>query len=68
MSVGENARMQCAASHDLSLDITFIWSLNSHAVDFDNEKEYYQHAIVSIRAQQINVNINSIGSVSDISV
>ncbi|XP_060770609.1 contactin-1a [Neoarius graeffei] len=43
VSVGENARMQCAASHDSSLDITFIWSLNSHAIDFDKEKEFYQH-------------------------
>lgn len=68
VSVGENARMQCAASHDLSLDITFIWSLNGHAIDFDKEKEYYQHTIVSIRAQQIKVNINRVGSVSGICV
>uniref|UniRef100_W5UJ45 Contactin-1a n=1 Tax=Ictalurus punctatus TaxID=7998 RepID=W5UJ45_ICTPU len=45
VSVGENARMQCAASHDSSLDITFIWSLNGHAID--KEEEYYQYTIDS---------------------
>ncbi|TSK13409.1 Contactin-1a [Bagarius yarrelli] len=48
VSVGENTRMQCAASHDSSLDITFIWSLNDHVIDFDKEKEYYQHTISHI--------------------
>ncbi|KAB5565801.1 hypothetical protein PHYPO_G00245680 [Pangasianodon hypophthalmus] len=47
VSMGENARMQCAASHDSSLDITFIWSLNGHAIDFDKEEEFYQHTIDS---------------------
>ncbi|KAG7324106.1 hypothetical protein KOW79_012122 [Hemibagrus wyckioides] len=47
VSVGENTRMQCAASHDSSLDITFIWSLNGHAIDFDKEAEYYLHTVDS---------------------
>lgn len=46
VSVGENARMQCAASHDSSLDLTFIWSLDGHAIDLDKEKEYYQYVMV----------------------
>ncbi|KAI5608977.1 contactin-1a precursor, partial [Silurus asotus] len=47
VSVGENARMQCAASHDSSLDITFIWSLNGHPIDFDKEEGFFQHTIDS---------------------
>ncbi|KAK2834771.1 hypothetical protein Q7C36_015472 [Tachysurus vachellii] len=45
VSVGENTRMQCAASHDPSLDITFVWSLNGHVIDFDKEAVDYQHTI-----------------------
>ncbi|KAL4612745.1 contactin-1 isoform X1 [Arapaima gigas] len=40
--VGENVRMQCAASHDPLLDITFIWALDTHIIDFDRESENYQ--------------------------
>ncbi|KAL7858029.1 hypothetical protein AOLI_G00181310 [Acnodon oligacanthus] len=45
VSVGENTKMQCAASHDSSLDLTFIWTLNDHALDFDKEEEYYQYVM-----------------------
>ncbi|KAG9342245.1 hypothetical protein JZ751_016747 [Albula glossodonta] len=40
--VGETARMQCAASHDPSLDITFIWSVDTHVINFDLEGEHYE--------------------------
>ncbi|XP_012697891.1 contactin-1a [Clupea harengus] len=40
--VGEDVRMQCAASHDSALDITFIWSLDGRAIDFDREREHYE--------------------------
>ncbi|KAG5845127.1 hypothetical protein ANANG_G00135550 [Anguilla anguilla] len=42
VTVGEDARMQCAASHDPSLEIDFIWSVNGRVVDFDREWEHYQ--------------------------
>ncbi|KAI4877290.1 hypothetical protein NFI96_011836, partial [Prochilodus magdalenae] len=45
VSSGENAKMQCAASHDSSLDLTFIWSLNGHVIDFDKERESYQYVM-----------------------
>ncbi|XP_036432204.1 contactin-1a isoform X1 [Colossoma macropomum] len=45
VSVGENTKMQCAASHDSSLDLTFIWTLNDHVIDFDKEEEYYQYVM-----------------------
>uniref|UniRef100_A0A9J8BYP7 Uncharacterized protein n=1 Tax=Cyprinus carpio carpio TaxID=630221 RepID=A0A9J8BYP7_CYPCA len=37
ISVGESARMECAASHDPTLDLTFIWSLDAHVIDRDRE-------------------------------
>ncbi|KAG7456081.1 hypothetical protein MATL_G00247960 [Megalops atlanticus] len=45
VTVGESARMQCAASHDSSLDITFIWSVDMRVIDFDHEKEHYQRVM-----------------------
>uniref|UniRef100_A0A8C9WDZ6 Contactin 1 n=1 Tax=Scleropages formosus TaxID=113540 RepID=A0A8C9WDZ6_SCLFO len=42
VQVGESARMQCAASHDPNLDITFIWALGSHVIDFDKESDHYE--------------------------
>ncbi|KAJ8416362.1 hypothetical protein AAFF_G00356500 [Aldrovandia affinis] len=39
---GESSRLQCAASHDPSLEIEFIWSVNAHVIDFDRETEHYQ--------------------------
>uniref|UniRef100_A0A8C1SSC3 Contactin 1 n=1 Tax=Cyprinus carpio TaxID=7962 RepID=A0A8C1SSC3_CYPCA len=41
ISVGESARMECAASHDPTLDLTFIWSLDAHVIDFDRDREHY---------------------------
>ncbi|XP_048866322.1 contactin 1b isoform X1 [Brienomyrus brachyistius] len=40
--VGETARLQCTASHDPDLDITFIWSVDTHVIDFDRENEHYE--------------------------
>ncbi|XP_035379424.1 contactin-1a isoform X2 [Electrophorus electricus] len=45
VSVGENATIQCAASHDTILDLTFIWSLNGQTIDFDREGEYYHRVM-----------------------
>ncbi|KAM9854667.1 contactin-1a [Aulostomus maculatus] len=42
VKVGENARMQCAASHDSSLDITFIWSLDGRVIDLHKESQHYE--------------------------
>ncbi|XP_053319068.1 contactin-1 [Spea bombifrons] len=42
VTVGENATMQCHASHDPSLDLTFIWSLNGFAIEFDKEDGHYE--------------------------
>ncbi|XP_054631456.1 contactin-1a isoform X1 [Dunckerocampus dactyliophorus] len=42
VKVGENARMQCAASHDALLDITFIWSLDGRVIDLDKDRQHYE--------------------------
>ncbi|XP_062403149.1 contactin-1a isoform X2 [Sardina pilchardus] len=42
VTVGEAVRMQCAASYDSTLDITFIWSLDGRAIDFDRNREHYE--------------------------
>lgn len=46
VNVGENARMQCAASHDSSLDITFVWSLDGQAVDLQEDSQHYERTPV----------------------
>ncbi|XP_030630760.1 contactin-1a [Chanos chanos] len=53
VTVGENANMQCAASHDSSLDITFIWSLDGHAIDFDKEREHYERIMVGDSSSEL---------------
>ncbi|XP_028666776.2 contactin-1 isoform X1 [Erpetoichthys calabaricus] len=47
VNVGQNATMQCYASHDPTLDLTFIWSVNSHIIDFDKESEHYERNLMS---------------------
>ncbi|EHB08407.1 Contactin-1 [Heterocephalus glaber] len=42
ITVGENATMQCAASFDPALDLTFIWSFNGYVIDFTKENIHYQ--------------------------
>uniref|UniRef100_A0A8C7SVH8 Contactin 1 n=1 Tax=Oncorhynchus mykiss TaxID=8022 RepID=A0A8C7SVH8_ONCMY len=42
VTVGESTHMQCAASHDSTLDITFVWTLDAHSIDFDREGSHYE--------------------------
>ncbi|KAL0968766.1 hypothetical protein UPYG_G00271410 [Umbra pygmaea] len=42
VKVGEDTNMQCAASHDSSLDITFVWTVDGHAIDFDRDSSHYE--------------------------
>lgn len=46
VKVGENARMQCGTSHDPSLDITFIWSLDGRVIDLHKESQHYERTPV----------------------
>uniref|UniRef100_A0A3P9MHC2 Contactin 1 n=1 Tax=Oryzias latipes TaxID=8090 RepID=A0A3P9MHC2_ORYLA len=42
VNAGEDAWMRCAASHDPSLDITFIWSLDGRVIDLDKGRLHYE--------------------------
>lgn len=44
VSVGENATIQCHASHDPGLEIEFIWSLNGFIIETDGTSYYEEHA------------------------
>ncbi|XP_074840181.1 contactin-1 [Carettochelys insculpta] len=46
VTVGENATMQCIASYDTTLDLTFIWSLNGYMIDFEKEHEHYERSVM----------------------
>ncbi|XP_034031989.1 contactin-1a [Thalassophryne amazonica] len=45
VKVGESARMQCAASHDSNLDITFIWSLDGWVIDLHKDSQHYERTL-----------------------
>lgn len=45
VTVGENASMQCHASHDSALDLTFIWSLNGFVIEFDDDSNHYERHV-----------------------
>ncbi|XP_070686327.1 contactin-1a-like isoform X2 [Pempheris klunzingeri] len=44
VKVGESSWMQCAASHDPSLDITFIWSLDGRVIDLHKDSQHYERS------------------------
>uniref|UniRef100_A0A8C1XRS1 Contactin 1 n=1 Tax=Cyprinus carpio TaxID=7962 RepID=A0A8C1XRS1_CYPCA len=51
VSVGKSARMECATSHDPTLDLTFIWSLDTHVIDFDRDREHYDSELLISNTQ-----------------
>lgn len=44
---GDDTWMECAASYDPSVDITFIWSLNGRVIDLHKENTHYESILVS---------------------
>lgn len=42
---GEDTALQCAASHDTSLDITFIWALEGQAIDLHKDSLHYERPL-----------------------
>ncbi|KAM4573818.1 contactin-1a isoform 1-T3 [Odontesthes bonariensis] len=44
VKVGENAWMQCSASRDPMLDITFIWSLDGRVIDLHKDSQHYERS------------------------
>ncbi|XP_072291729.1 contactin-1a-like [Eucyclogobius newberryi] len=45
VKVGEDAAIQCAASHDTSLDITFIWALEGQVIDLHKGSLHYERPL-----------------------
>lgn len=41
--------MQCAASYDPMVDITFVWTLNGQEIDLDKDNAHYESTLVSTR-------------------
>lgn len=46
INVGENLTLQCHASHDPTMDLTFTWSLDDFPINFDKSEGHYQRASV----------------------
>lgn len=42
VTVGTDSSLQCAASHDPSLDITYVWSLDGRVIDLHKESHHYK--------------------------
>nr|AAI70294.1 Contactin/F3/F11 [Xenopus laevis] len=53
VTVGENATMQCHASHDPTLELTFIWALNGFPIEFDKEDGHYERAIRNVVGSEL---------------
>ncbi|XP_078424599.1 contactin 1b [Cetorhinus maximus] len=47
ITMGENGTMECHASHDTTLDLTFIWSTNGYPIDFEKEKDYMERNVLN---------------------
>ena len=52
VTVGEGTRMQCAASHDTSLEIAFVWSLNGRVIDLSEDSRHFERTSVSCHCGQ----------------
>uniref|UniRef100_A0A8C2TXI0 Contactin 2 n=1 Tax=Coturnix japonica TaxID=93934 RepID=A0A8C2TXI0_COTJA len=44
INVGENITLQCHASHDPTMDLTFTWSLDDFPIDLDKSEGHYRRA------------------------
>ncbi|NXO75051.1 CNTN2 protein, partial [Sitta europaea] len=44
INVGENLTLQCHASHDPTMDLTFTWALDDFPIDLDKSEGHYRRA------------------------
>lgn len=50
INLGANLTLQCHASHDPTMDLTFTWALDGFAIDIDKPGAHYRRASsVSLR-------------------
>uniref|UniRef100_A0AAR2K098 Contactin 1b n=1 Tax=Pygocentrus nattereri TaxID=42514 RepID=A0AAR2K098_PYGNA len=47
VTVGETTVLQCSASYDPSLDITFIWTVDSYIINFATDFDHYEQMMNS---------------------
>ncbi|KAI1903786.1 hypothetical protein AGOR_G00030800 [Albula goreensis] len=43
VSVGESVVLSCKATHDPSLDVAFLWLLNHHPINFQQEGSHFEY-------------------------
>lgn len=46
INLGDNLTLQCHASHDPTMDLTFIWTLDDFPIDSDKPGGHYRRASV----------------------
>lgn len=44
INLGDSLTLQCHASHDPTMDLTFIWTLDDFPIDFDKPGGHYRRA------------------------
>ena len=44
--VGEEVLLDCGASYDPMLDITFVWAIDHRIIDFQAEWQHYERVVV----------------------
>uniref|UniRef100_A0A8C4LJB9 Contactin-2 n=1 Tax=Equus asinus asinus TaxID=83772 RepID=A0A8C4LJB9_EQUAS len=44
VNLGDNLTLQCHASHDPTMDLTFVWTLDDFPIDFDKPGSHYRRA------------------------
>lgn len=54
--LGDNLTLQCHASHDPTMDLTFIWTLDDLPIDSDKPGGHYRRASV-VRPQAENLGL-----------
>lgn len=46
INLGDNLTLQCHASHDPTMDLTFTWTLDDFPIDFDKPGGHYRRTNV----------------------
>uniref|UniRef100_A0A8C4LP73 Contactin-2 n=1 Tax=Equus asinus asinus TaxID=83772 RepID=A0A8C4LP73_EQUAS len=46
VNLGDNLTLQCHASHDPTMDLTFVWTLDDFPIDFDKPGSHYRRETV----------------------
>ncbi|KAJ6659822.1 hypothetical protein lerEdw1_018277 [Lerista edwardsae] len=61
INVGENITLQCHASHDPTMDLTFTWSLDDFPIDLIKSEGHYKRASTCLLALSSHSQKESVG-------